>query len=65
MSEPSEEILAERERIYALVSVLFHGLHAQALSQCLRAIRSGKTRAEMITLGVPWSIGPNGAKHTP
>lgn len=61
----SPDVLAERERCFALIGVLAHGLHEQALHQALRAIRSGASRAEMVSLGLPWSLDPNGRKYQP
>ena len=63
MSEPSAEVLADRERIYEIVTVLRHGLHTEALTQALRAIRNGKSRAELVPLGAPWRLNPDGSRH--
>lgn len=65
MSEPSPEVLAERERVYEIVTVLRHGLHTEALSQALKAIRNGKSRAELIPLGAPWRLNSDGSRYEP
>lgn len=65
MSEPSPEVAADRERIYEIVQCLMWGLTQQALAQALKAIRDGRTRGDLVALGAPWRLGPNGAAHQP